>query len=156
MFRDLPLWTNYFWTVYLRGSYTRDNCPRYLSESGFHALKGGLVDRIQPHTNVLSGFLRTQDVAPTKLVLLDHMDWMSHFRPADLAEEWDLIRQRSAPGAQVLFRSADTRAAYLDRVRTSDGRTINEQLRFDTQLSDALHARCRVGTYGGFHIGELI
>jgi S-adenosylmethionine-diacylglycerol 3-amino-3-carboxypropyl transferase len=156
VFRDLPLWTNYFWTVYLRGSYTRDNCPRYLSESGFHALKSGLVDRIQPHTGILSGFLQEQDVQPTKLVLLDHMDWMSHYRPADLAEEWDLIRQRAAPGAQVLFRTADTRAGYLDRVRTRDGRAISEQLRFDTELSTALHARCRVGTYGGFHIGELV
>ncbi len=155
VFRELPLWTNYFWTVYLRGHYTADNCPSYLTSTGFAALKGGLVDRIQVHTDVMSGFLaKTQD-EPTKLVLLDHMDWMSHFRPADLAEEWNLIRGRSAPGAQVLFRSADVRASYLDRIRTVDGRSVSEQLTFDRATADRLHARCRVGTYGGFHIATL-
>lgn len=153
--RDLPLWTNYFWTVYLRGHYTRDNCPRYLTEEGFAALRGGLVDRIHVHTATLSGLLRSHHVAPTRLVLLDHMDWMSCFRPADLAEEWDLIRHQAAPGARVLFRSADTRAAYLDSIRTGDGRSITQQLRFDRPLAERLHAQCRVGTYGGFHIADL-
>ena len=155
VFRELPLWTNYFWTVYLRGRYQRGNCPSYLGETGFASLKGGLVDRIRVHTDTLSGFMRTNDAQPTRLVLLDHMDWMSHFRPADLAEEWDLIRRRAAPGAQVLFRSADARAGYLDRIRTADGRTVTEQLRFDRDLGARLHARCRVGTYGGFHIATL-
>ena len=155
IFRDLPLWTNYFWTVYLRGCYTRDNCPRYLSVEGFTALKAGLVESIRVHTATLSGFMRGNAVSPTRFVLLDHMDWMSHFRPADLAEEWDLIRQRAAPAARILFRSADSRAAYLDQVRTRDGRTITDQLRFSEATSAALHARCRVGTYGGFHIAEF-
>jgi S-adenosylmethionine-diacylglycerol 3-amino-3-carboxypropyl transferase len=155
VFRELPLWTNYFWTVYLRGSYTRDNCPSYLSDVGFHALKGGLVDRIAVHTDILSGFLAKTEDAPTKFVLLDHMDWMSHFRPEDLAAEWDLIRERAAPQAQILFRSADTRAGYLDEVRTRDGRAVSAQVRLDRDTASRLHARCRVGTYGGFHIGTL-
>lgn len=155
VFRELPLWTNYFWTLYLRGCYTRDNCPNYLSVAGFNALQSGLVERISVHTDTLSGFMRSNDVSPTRFVLLDHMDWMSHFRPHDLAEEWDLIRRRAASGAQILFRSADTRAAYLDKVRTADGRTVTEHLHFAPKVSAALHARCRVGTYGGFHIAEL-
>ena len=156
VFRELPLSSNYFWTLYLRGHYTSDNCPNYLTPAGFAALRGGLVERITVHTATVSGFLRSHDVAPTRFVLLDHMDWMSHFRPADLADEWDLIRQRAAPGAQILFRSADTRAAYLDEVRTADGRSVSEQLCFDAELSAVLHARCRVGTYGGFHIAKLL
>lgn len=155
IFRELPLWTNYFWTVYLRGCYTKDNCPSYLSQAGFAALKGGLVERISVHTNTLSGFMRENDAAPTRFVLLDHMDWMSHFRPADLAEEWNLIRRRATSDARILFRSADTRAAYLDHVRTADGRSVTGQLTFAPELSAALHARCRVGTYGGFHIAGL-
>ena len=155
VFRELPLWTNYFWTLYLRGHYTRENCPNYLTPAGFAALQGGLVERISVHTDTLSGFMRRHEVVPTHFILLDHMDWMSHFRPRDLAEEWDLIRQRAAPQAQILFRSADTRAAYLDQVRTADGRTVSEQLRYAPELSQALHARCRVGTYGGFHIARL-
>ncbi len=155
VFRELPLWTNYFWTVYLRGRYTPDNCPAYLTEAGFHALKSGLVDRIRVRVDTVSGFLRHTHEVPTRFVLLDHQDWLGRFRPDDLAEEWDLIRRRAAPGAQVLFRTADVRAAYLDRITTLDGRPISSHLRFDADLAARLHARCRVGTYGGFHIGTL-
>ena len=45
--RQLPFWTNYFWALYLRGSYTRACCPEYLKPENFLALKAGLVDRVR-------------------------------------------------------------------------------------------------------------
>jgi S-adenosylmethionine-diacylglycerol 3-amino-3-carboxypropyl transferase len=85
--RDLPLWTNYFWTVYLRGRYTRDCCPEYLKERNFVALKAGLVDRIIPHTTTVTRFLAGGGEPISRFVLLDHMDWMAHYHPAALDEE---------------------------------------------------------------------
>jgi len=49
--RQLPIWSNYFWRLYLHGRYTRSCCPEYLREENFAALKGGLVDRIVPHVH---------------------------------------------------------------------------------------------------------
>ena len=50
VFRSLPVWTNYFWTLYLRGRYSADCCPEYLRPENFAALKGGLAERIEVHT----------------------------------------------------------------------------------------------------------
>jgi S-adenosylmethionine-diacylglycerol 3-amino-3-carboxypropyl transferase len=57
VFRQLPLWTNYFWSVYVQGCYTPSCCPEYLKPEGFAALKAGLADRIQLHTSTVTEFL---------------------------------------------------------------------------------------------------
>ncbi|WP_297036426.1 DUF3419 family protein, partial [Thermogutta sp.] len=88
VFAKLPISDNYFWRVYITGSYTRECCPEYLKEENFYKLKGGLVDRITTHTNTVEGFLVENDVAISKYVLLDHMDWLAgRFFPL-LEAEW--------------------------------------------------------------------
>ncbi len=61
VFRDLPVWTNYFWSVYIHGRYSADCCPEYLKRDNFAALKAGLADRIVPHTSTLTEFLQQSD-----------------------------------------------------------------------------------------------
>ena len=39
----LPIHDNYFWRVYMTGSYTRNCCPKYLKPDNFTALKSGSV-----------------------------------------------------------------------------------------------------------------
>jgi S-adenosylmethionine-diacylglycerol 3-amino-3-carboxypropyl transferase len=158
VFRDLPLWTNHFWTVYLRGSYTPTNCPDYLRQAGFLALKGGLVERIVPHTCTLTTFLQRNEVAITHATLLDHMDWMSSYYPQALAEEWQALFSRLAPGARVIFRSASPDASFLRHIHVPerDGWTrVTDRLRFDHELAAALHRRDRVRTYASFHIADV-
>jgi S-adenosylmethionine-diacylglycerol 3-amino-3-carboxypropyl transferase len=159
--RDLPLWTNYFWTVYLRGRYTPTCCPEYLKEENFLALKGGLVDRIIPHTTTVTRFLTGGGEAISRFVLLDHMDWMAHYHPAALAEEWQALADRAAPQTRILFRSASVQPTFLDNVRLHDdigapSVRLGERLRFDRQLAAALHQRDRVHTYASFHIADLV
>lgn len=157
VFRDLPLRDNYFWTVYLRGAYTADCCPEYLKPASFAALKAGLVDRVRPTTNTITGFLAQHPGRISRFVLLDHMDWMADRHPAALAEEWTHILDRATPEARAIFRSAHTTPDYLDRVRL-DGpghRTISSHLTYHRTLAETLHRRDRVGTYGGFHIADI-
>ncbi len=156
VFRELPLWTNYFWSVYLRGSYTPGNCPRYLSPAGFAALKGGLVDRIQVHTGSVAGFLADSPLPIHRYVLLDHLDWMAYHDHDGLVEEWERLRRRAAPDTRVIFRSAHPDPAFLASARLADGRSVLDGLRFQRDLADQLHALDRVGTYGGFHIADLV
>jgi S-adenosylmethionine-diacylglycerol 3-amino-3-carboxypropyl transferase len=154
VFRLLPVGDNYFWTVYLRGGYTPACCPEYLKPANFAALKGGLAERIVPVTGTVAGFLAGHQGRISRFVLLDHMDWMAWHRPHDLAGEWERICQRAAPGTRIIFRSAHQEAGYLAHVRVG-GVALPERLRFDRPLAAILHARDRVGTYGGFHIADL-
>ena len=57
VFAKLPLQDNYFWRVYITGSYTPECCPEYLRDHNFQRLKQGLADRISVHTNSVQGFL---------------------------------------------------------------------------------------------------
>lgn len=156
--RELPIWTNYFWTLYLRGRYTLTNCPEYLRRDNFLALKAGGIDRIRLHTCTVTDFLhRTQDHI-SKYVLLDHMDWMSSYQPRALVEEWNAILDRAVPAARVIFRSAHADPAYLRTIHVGTGgaqRPLAEAFRFHPELSRKLSSDDRVHTYAGFHIADV-
>ena len=158
VFRQLPLHANYFWTCYLRGGYTRDNCPEYLRPEGLRALRGGLLDRIEVRTGTVAGLLESDERRFSRFVLLDHQDWMGAHRPLDLAREWDLILDRATPDAVAIFRSARADPPWLPEVRLDarhGGGRLGERLRFDRELAGRLHAQDRVGTYGGFHVASF-
>lgn len=155
VFRSLPLWTNYFWTLYLRGRYSANCCPEYLRPENFAALKDGLAERIEVHTCTVTQFLHGTRERISRFVLLDHMDWMSSYYPLALAEEWDAISERATPDARVIFRSAHHDPGYLDGLRLGDGRALRDRLEFHEDLSAALQPRDRVHTYAGFHIADI-
>ncbi len=158
VFSRLPLADNYFWRVYLTGTYTRDCCPEYLKAENFVALKAGLVDRVQVHTDTVHGFLEKHDLPISRFVLLDHMDWLSGDLGPCLDAEWQWIVRRAAPGARAIWRSGGLRTDFVDRARIVVGgryREVGELLRYDRPLAESLHAKCRVHTYGSFHIADL-
>ena len=158
VFRDLPLRDNYFWQVYLTGEYTRGCCPEYLKHENFYRLKHDLIDRIEVVTDTVTRLLARDERPVSRFVLLDHMDWMSWYRPAELAEEWQQILHRATPGARVLFRSASPDPGWLQQVSVPHNGSptrITDMLRFNKPLASALHARDRVHTYASFHIGDL-
>ena len=156
VFRNLPVKDNYFWRVYLTGAYTRECCPRYLTEAGFAALKGGLVDRIETHTCTVTEFLQAGDEPISRFVLLDHMDWMSSYHPAALIEEWNHILQRAAPEARLLLRSAHANPPFLDWLRVGpDSCRLKDVASFDVTQAAHLQQEDRVHTYAGFVIASL-
>ena len=122
VFARLPIADNYFWRVYMTGHYTPNCCPEYLKPENFQKLRDGLADRIEIHTDSVEGFL-TKDSRPiTRFVLLDHMDWLSTRRLPLLAQEWQWIVRRAAPGTRILWRSAGLRTEFVDRTKiTVDG-----------------------------------
>jgi S-adenosylmethionine-diacylglycerol 3-amino-3-carboxypropyl transferase len=154
VFRELPARDNYFWSVYVRGRYRRDCCPEYLKPEGFAALKEGRAACLVNRTATVTGHLRQSAEPITRFVLLDHMDWMSSYHPDLLAEEWEAIFERAAPGARVIFRSAHRRPPYLDTIRVG-GVPLRQRLRFDDDLAGSLGRGDRVHTYAGFHIAEF-
>ena len=57
VFTEQSLTDNYFWKVYLLGTYSEDCCPNYLRKEHFDTLQNR-VNRLQTHTATLSEFLK--------------------------------------------------------------------------------------------------
>ena len=153
---QLPFWRNYFYAVYVRGRYAPDCCPEYLKPEGFARLKAGLAARIVPHSCTVTEFLHRGSEPISRFVLLDHMDWMSAYRPEALVEEWNAILARATPGARVIFRSAHARPRYLDWIEVGAARRrLRDALLFHDELARVLSREDRVRTYAGFHIADM-
>lgn len=157
VFRELPVWTNYFYAVYVNGRYSPGCCPEYLRPGNFAALKNGLADRIVPETTTVTRFLQGTPERISRFVLLDHMDWMSTYYPDALSEEWAAILDRATPDARVIFRSAHAAPAYLDLIEIGARRErLRERLVFHDALARELQHRDRVHTYAGFHVADVV
>ena len=158
VFAKLPIYDNYFWRVYITGRYTRTCCPEYLKAENFQLMKDRNLENISVHTDSVQGFLDKNEVAVSRFVLLDHMDWLSdHFFPL-LESEWQAILKRATPQARVLWRSGGLRTDFINEVSVlRDGRPtlLPELLTFNTPLAAELHEQDRVHTYGSFYIADL-
>jgi S-adenosylmethionine-diacylglycerol 3-amino-3-carboxypropyl transferase len=158
VFTRLPLHDNYFWRVYLEGSYSPQCCPEYLKPENFARLKEGLVDRVSVHTASILEFLKRHPGQISRFVLLDHMDWLSTFRQRILQQQWQALVEKAAPGARILWRSGGMRVDYVDPIEVTLGgmrRRVGELLTYDRDLAAELHSRDRVHTYGSFYIADL-
>ncbi|MEM6468987.1 MAG: BtaA family protein [Planctomycetota bacterium] len=158
VFREIPLKDNYFWRVYLTGSYTQDCCPEYLTEENYRKLRGGLVDRVSTHTHTVESFLNNHDGSISRFVLLDHMDWLYEHHPDGLRNEWQGIVDRAAPAARVLWRSAAFEVDFVDPiVIETRGKTarLGDLLNYRRELAASLHVEDRVHTYGSFYIADM-
>lgn len=144
----VPISDNYFWRVYLTGSYTETCCPNYLKPEKFYPLRVNSA-AIQTYTCTLTEFLARHPGPYTHFVLLDHQDWLAWHKPAVIAEEWRLILRSSQPGSKILMRSAIPEINFLpDFVQSS--------LRFFPELTTPLHIQDRVGIYSSLYLGEVI
>jgi S-adenosylmethionine-diacylglycerol 3-amino-3-carboxypropyl transferase len=156
VFRTLPVASNYFWTLYLRGRYGAQCCPEYLKPDNFQALKAGLVDRIQTHTCTVTEFLHATKKPISRFVLLDHMDWMSSYHPAALVEEWNAILSRARGGARILLRSAHADPDFLRWVKVGhERRRLDDTLNINRALAARLQQQDRVHTYAGFMVADV-
>ncbi|QDT38736.1 DUF3419 family protein [Stratiformator vulcanicus] len=159
VFTRLPLSDNYFWRVYLTGSYSEDCCPEYLTRAGFDQLRDGAVDRVHRHTTTVTDFLNGHDEPISRFVLLDHMDWLSVPKRKHLLDaEWQAIVDSAAPNTRLLWRSAGLDVDFIDPIEvTIDGeqRRVGDVLNYHPELAAELHKIDRVNTYGSFYIADL-
>lgn len=158
VFTRIPFRDNYFWQVYIRGTYTPSCCPEYLKADNFERLKAGLTDRISIHTCTLTDFLHTQRPAISRAVLLDHMDWLSSVNYAALQQEWQALVDHATSRARFIWRSGGLDVTYVDPievVHAGQRCRVGELLTYDPDLAATLHAQDRVHTYGSFYIADL-
>lgn len=148
VFTERPIEDNYFWRVYLTGSYSQACCPNYLKSDHFLEIRNQ-INKVKLHDSYLNNFLKKNPGSYTHYVLLDHQDWLANSNPDLLAEEWKNILKNSIPGTKILFRSAGTESAFLPDF-------VNERVRFHKDKTEQLHSLDRVGTYAGTFLAEVI
>ena len=148
VFTEILAHDNYFWHVYLTGSYSTHCCPNYLKEENFETLLN-VVDHVKTHNNSVTGFLKDNPGKYSHFILLDHQDWLAQHDPVALEEEWQMILNNSQPGSKVLMRSAATEINFLPDF-------VKKSLQFFPEQTDKLHPTDRVGTYGSLYFAEVL
>ncbi|MCB0208111.1 MAG: BtaA family protein [Anaerolineae bacterium] len=148
VFTEVEMSDNYFWRVYLTGSYSQNCCPNYLKSENLEDLQSN-NHKIKSHNNTLAGFLEMHPHTYSHFILLDHQDWLAWHDPKGLREEWRLILENSQPGTKILMRSASPDINFIPP-------SIQSSLRFYPELTKPLHEVDRVGTYGSLHLAEVV
>jgi len=129
--------TNYFYRFYFEQGYKDQTCcPRTLQEQYFDRLCANAGCFEWHHASVQETMERVRQNSFTKLVLLDHMDWMPNQM---VHEEWIALQRASVPGAQILWRSAFTKM---------DDKPFFNNLDI-TDLSPQFYSKDRVKMYPG-------
>ena len=147
IFYDIPLKDNYFWRVYLKGTYTKDCLPEYLKAENFDPIKQR-IGRVSINHASVASFLKKHPDNYTHFVLLDHQDWLAHHKSVALDEEWKLILRNSGSGTRILMRSAGLSLNYLPEF-------VMSRVTFHPELTNPLHPLDRTGTYGNVHLGII-
>ncbi len=145
---EVAIHDNYFWRVYLTGSYTKTCSPNYLKAENFELLRQNST-KIHTYNTTFTEFLKCHPGPYSHYILLDHQDWLAWHAPEVLAEEWNYILMNSQPGTKILLRSAALELDFLPP-------EAEERLKFFPEKTVPLHQQDRVGTYGSLHFAEVI
>lgn len=145
---EVPLMDNYFWRVYTYGAYTANCCPNYLKPEN-QRLLAERASSIHTHDQSISDFLENNPGVYSHFVLLDHLDWLAYYNPAELLREWNLILANSRPGTKVLLRSAGDGTGLIPE-------SIRPRLKANCDSLETLHRLDRVGTYASVHLWEVV
>jgi S-adenosylmethionine-diacylglycerol 3-amino-3-carboxypropyl transferase len=119
--------------------------PMYLQQKNYSSLRNN-IDRIYPHHNNLTDFLRKQPRASMDAYLfLDAQDWMDQ---QQLTELWEEVTRTAAPDAKVVFRTGGSESP-LEQVLPAH---LISAWRTDPEHNRKLYATDRSAIYGGMHL----
>lgn len=147
VFTQIPINDNYFWRLYLYGSYTSNCCPSYLREENFEFYKNN-TEKVRTHTNTVSNFLKENPGVYSHYILLDHQDWLAANNIPALEEEWEQILKNSASGTKILLRSAAKEVEFFPDF-------VLDSVDFETELTEKTHQEDRVGTYASVYMAVV-
>lgn len=145
VFTNMTLHDNYFWRLYINGSYTESCCPAYLERGNFETIRQR-ANNVVSHNSTISQFLEKNPKPYSHYILLDHQDWLAaNNRPA-LHEEWRLILENSRKGTRILLRSAAQIVEFFPDF-------VLDAVEFEQDKTQATHEQDRVGTYASVYLG---
>ena len=149
---DFPIAENYFAWQALARAYAPGDAgplPPYLQARHFEGLRAH-ADRVTVENRSLTEALAEAPAASLDAyVLLDAQDWMTD---TQLDALWREITRTAAPGARVLFRTADLPSLLPGRLDPD----LMARWRYRAEDSATATARDRSAIYGGVHLYELV
>lgn len=131
---------NYFYFNCLTGRFTRSNCPSYLKQDNFEALKAGSIDNLTITTSTFMEQLTARTFS--KVILMDHVDWLDLKASKKLAKA---LAKHVSPGGRVIWRSAALCPPY-SRLIQQAGFEVRCLQRADQEFMD------RVNMYSSFYV----
>jgi S-adenosylmethionine-diacylglycerol 3-amino-3-carboxypropyl transferase len=145
---EFPLRKNYFaWQAFARRYPTPGEgaLPAYLQPANHAALKES-TGRVAIHHKSFTELLAEKPAGSVdRFVLLDAQDWMND---RQLNALWAEITRTAAPGARVIFRTADEPSLLPGRL----SQELLDAWRYEAEESSALNLEDRSAIYGGFHL----
>lgn len=93
---------NPFYHVCILGRFAKDACPRYLTPEGFAILKSGNIRNLELRLATLSDALEAGPKV-TRMVLMDHMDWLDETQVSNFAK---VLKLNLPKDALCIWRSA--------------------------------------------------
>ena len=101
---------NYFYYLCMTGKFSKECCPRFLKEPEFKRLKAD-ENRMLDTIEVVTGKFKDALLASvyTRVILMDHMDWMDAAYHHDLAAT---LHDHVSPGGRVIWRSSSINPPY--------------------------------------------
>ena len=144
VFTERSIQDNYFWRLYMYGSYTKECCPSYLEEDKFELIQKKAAN-IHVHNNTIAGFLKENPGKYSHFILLDHQDWLAANDHDALEEEWRLILENSKPGTRILLRSAASEVDFFPDF-------VLNAVKFEQEKTKSTHEQDRVGTYASVYM----
>ncbi len=145
---EYPLRRNYFaWQAFARRypKAEEGTRPAYLEAGNFDTIRAAAPRVAIHHANYVELLSGKPDASVDRFVLLDAQDWMTD---QQLAELWSEITRTAAPGARVIFRTADEPSLLPGRVPAS----ILGRWEYRAEESRRHLANDRSAIYGGFHL----
>ncbi|KAJ1555017.1 hypothetical protein HK096_010241 [Nowakowskiella sp. JEL0078] len=143
---------NYFYYLCLMSQYAPNNCPAYLTESGFNLLKQNSerLDAIKIHTNTIISVLENEvaDEELNHIILMDHLDWFSN---EDADAEISMTARKVAKGGKAYWRSAGKYPWYNEIFEKRGFKVYPLQIREEGKMYID-----RVNMYASFWAGEKL
>ena len=141
VFVTIPIHDNHYYYLCTHGRYSKGCCPAYLREGNYDIVKS-CVENVHIFTDTFINVLRQRTY--TKVILMDHMDWLSNEECAQLVY---VLNRSVVHKGRILLRSASLKPPYID---------LLEKNGFAMSLinSHSTHTVCdKVNMYASTYIG---
>lgn len=139
--------SNYFWKVYLEGSFTKNCCPDYLKEDNFEFLREN-IHKIHIETGGIDSYLANTNQTFTHAVLLDYLDWLVGNNEHQLNSHWKHILQHTESGTNILFRTAYPETDFIPDF-------VTQKMKLKQIDPKWVSKNDKVGTYSGTYFGVI-
>ncbi|GAB5409203.1 MAG: hypothetical protein BalsKO_15680 [Balneolaceae bacterium] len=139
--------SNYFWKLYLEGSFTKECCPDYLKKEHFELLRKN-IEKLHIVTGGIDTYLKKTNQPFSHVILLDYMDWLVGNDEIQLTKHWEHLLKQTKLDSKILFRTAYPDADFIPEF-------VNPKITLTKVDPYWVAKNDKVGTYSCTYLGVV-